>query len=251
MSFILGFLGTIFGILGAIAIIIGIIYYKLSKTLGKRKLKELINVAKNASNIEIQEYQEQKNVSGMTNLLEPIILEDFPEFNKDLLFNTVEESLRKILDAIQNKSMKEIKNEEKLDLMCDTIEKVIKNYKTSNIDVEYKDIKFHRHAIKDYRKLKGKATVTISSTLEYYYKTNKKSEKVFENIKKQTRYTTKFCYVYDEAKFEEKDLEFSISCQNCGAPIKGTKDTVCEYCSSPVQAINLKAWKMIYYKEDY
>ena len=192
MSFILAFLGTIVGIIGAIAIIIFFIYHKLSKNIGKSQLNELINVAKNVSNIEAEEYSRPKNISGMTSLLEPEILKDFPEFNKDLLFSITEENLRKVLNSIQNKNTEEIEKDDSLCLIKDNVTKIIEDYKQSNINVEYNDIKFHRHAIKDYRKSAGKATITISSTLEYYYKSNKKDEKQFDSLKKQTRYTTRF-----------------------------------------------------------
>jgi rubrerythrin len=251
MSFVLAFLGTILGILGALAIIIIIIYVKVSQSVGKENMKELVSAMKNSSNIELQQYQEKKSISGMTSILEPAIIEDFPEFNKDLLYASVEECLREIFNALENKSIDGIKNNQKLSFMINTVEKIIEDYKSANINVEYNDIKFHDHAIKDYRKQDGKATVSISSTLEYYYKSNKKKEKVYEGVKKQTRYTTKFVYVYDETKFKDRQLEYSIFCPSCGAPIRGTKDTVCEYCGSAVKAINLKAWKMIYYKEDY
>lgn len=251
MSFILPFFGTILGIMGAIAIISLIIFYKVSKTIGKSNLNELMNAVRNVSNIEEEEYSRIKDVSGMTSLLEPLILEDFPEFNKELMFNIVEENLRKILNAIQNKNMEEIENDDNLSFIKENIKKVIEDYKQSNINIEYRNIEFHRHAIKDYRKSNGKATITISSSVGYYYKSNKKDEKIFENRRKETRYITQFCYIYDEVKFDDKVAEFSISCPNCGAPIRETKNMICEYCGSPVEAINLKAWKIISYKEDY
>ena len=58
-------------------------------------------------------------------------------------------------------------------------------------------------------------------------------------------------YIYDETKFDENQLSFSISCPNCGAPIRGLKTSNCEYCSSHIEKINLKVWKMTSYKEDY
>lgn len=251
MTFIWSFLGTMLGIVGAISIIIFVIYLKIAKIVGKSNLKELKNAIKNSANLQKEEYCREKTVTGMTSLLEPNILNDFPDFNKDLLFSIAESNIKKILKAIQNLDISEISGDDELDLIYDGVKKTIEDYKSANINVKYNDIKFHRHAIKDYRKLKGKATVKVSSTLEYFYETNKKGVKTFSDVKKQTRYTSEFCYVYDESKFDDKQIQFSLNCPNCGAPIKETKDTVCEYCGSLVKAINLKAWKMISYKEDY
>lgn len=251
MSFIIPFLGTILGIIVAIAIVVGIIYYNIRKVVGKSQMSQIITAAKNASDIQMQEYARKKNVSGLTKLLEPEIIRDFPDFNKDLLFSTVEENLRKIFETIESKNINIIKQDESLINIREDLECLIKDYKISNINIEYNDIKFHEHAIKDYRKKDGKATISVSTTLEYYYKTNLKGEKSYSEIKKQTRYTTKFCYIYDETKFDDGQIEYSINCPNCGAPIVGTKNTVCRYCCSTVTAINLKAWRMISYKEDY
>ena len=71
------------------------------------------------------------------------------------------------------------------------------------------------------------------------------------NLKKQTRYTCKFVYIYDENEIGNNRNSFSISCPNCGAPLIGIGNYVCEYCSSQITPINLKTWKMSSYKEDY
>ena len=86
------------------------------------------------------------------------------------------------------------------------------------------------------------ATVEVSSTVEYYYKeegnNSVKIAKSFDEAKKQTRYTTKFAYIYDKTKFYENTVNFSIN-------------DFCGYCGANVKPINLKCWKMISYKEDY
>ena len=70
-------------------------------------------------------------------------------------------------------------------------------------------------------------------------------------MKKQTRYTCKFIYVFDENKFKKDALVLTIRCPNCGAPLKGLGKIKCTYCGSDVDPINLKAWKMASYSEDY
>ena len=96
----------------------------------------------------------------------------------------------------------------------------------------------------------GIATITTSSTLEYYYKDSSKEDE-FSNLKKQTRYTCNFIYVYDENKVGKNQKVFTINCPNCGAPLKNLGQYNCEYCSSHIEPINLKIWKMSSYKEDY
>ena len=86
--------------------------------------------------------------------------------------------------------------------------------------------------------------------MEYYYN-NSEKENEYKNVKKQTRYTCKFIFIYDEDKLKTSNEVFTINCPNCGAPLKGLKVNECEYCSSHIEPINLKIWKMSYYKEDF
>lgn len=63
MGFLEGFLGACIGIVAGVAIIIGIVYVKLRKFLGKTKMNELVNAAKQANSIKKQEYARPKSVA--------------------------------------------------------------------------------------------------------------------------------------------------------------------------------------------
>ena len=239
MSFILSLLGACLGIILSVAIIIGIILISLNKHLGAGNLKQILHAARNAKDIRKQEYSRIKNVSGMTKLMEPLILRDFNDFNKYMLYKEIE-----------NKSETQIKNDKALSLVYPQVLEQIQDMKSRSIWAKYDGIVFHTHAIKNYEKNNGMATITTSSTIEYYYDTNLEKEK-YSDVKKQTRYTCKFVYIYDETKLGEKKEIFTVNCPNCGAPISGIGDITCNYCMSHIEPINLKLWKMSSYKEDY
>lgn len=252
MSFLWGMLGVIVGILLVIiiiGIIIFIIYSKIKKSVGQANMKQIINAAKNVQNYEEEEYTRIKNVCGMTKLLEPEIIRDFPDFNKQLLYSIEETSLRKIFNALENKSISEIKEDSELILIVPKIKEKIEDMKSTNTTVKYDDIIFHEHAIKKYLKKQGAAVIETSTTLEYYYYNSNNDKN--KSSKKQTRYTCEFVYIYDESKFKSTQTVFTIHCPNCGAPIKNIKNQTCEYCTSTIKPINLKLWKMSSYKEDY
>lgn len=253
MGFIVGFLGACIGIIVGLAIIIRIIYIKVKKTVGTQNMKEIVNVAKNAKNIQQQEYQRKKNVAGITKLIETTILRDFKDFNKEFLYSKVEKNLSKIWNAIENKSISDIKNDNDLIYLYHSINEKIIDLQNSNYNIKYDDIVFHSHAIKNYLKTQGKATLTISSTVEYFYSNDSDdyNKKEYNNLKKQTRYTTEFVYIYDETKFKYNQKAFVISCPNCGAPLRKFGEGNCEYCGTFIKPINLKNWYMISYKEDY
>ena len=111
-------------------------------------------------------------------------------------------------------------------------------------------IVFHNHAIKKYEKSNGMATITTSSSVEYFYSSNVKDELAYSDVKKQTRYTCEFVYVYDEAKIGYEKQAFGVHCPNCGAPLKKLGAGNCYYCGTHVEPINLKVWKIASYKEE-
>lgn len=103
MNFLLGLLGALLGIILAIIIIIAIFYWKIRAEVGEPGIRMFKHAIKNASNLEMEEYARIKNVRrGLTSLLEPQILRDFPNFNKNLLFSMCENNLRKILNVIES-----------------------------------------------------------------------------------------------------------------------------------------------------
>lgn len=251
MNFIISLLGGLFGILLAIAIVIFIIYQKIKASVGSSNMKSLVNAMANAQNLEREEYTREKNVRGMTKLLEEEILRDFPDFNKDLVFSTCNDNLRKILNALESKNFSEIEKDSNLVFLRKTIKEQIRDMQSNNIQEQYDNIEFNRNAISAYSKKNGKATIQLSTTLSYYYKTNRKDKTTFADIKKQTRYTSEFVYVYDEAEFDDNQVSFSVHCPNCGAPLTNLENDCCEYCSSHIEKINSRVWKMSSYKEDY
>ncbi len=254
MKFLSIILATAIGVILAVLIIVLVIIFKINKSFGKSGLNSLKNAIHSVKSAKLREYSRVKDVSGMTTLLEPSILRDFPQFNKDLIYAKVESNLRKIFNAIENKSISGIVDDDDLFLLKSTLIEKIEDLKGLDTEISYDEVQFHRHSIKNYNKSDGIATVTISSSLEYYYSAkgaNVKSDKELEKVKKQTRYTTEFVYIYDETKFEKNESIFGLSCPNCGAPLKRLDLGSCEYCSAHLEPINLKIWKMSSYKEDY
>ncbi len=251
MNFLLSLLGGLIGLILAVAIIVFIIYKKVKATIGMANISSVMNTLSNVKDFEKEEYSRPKDIKGMTNLLEQEILRDFPDFNTDLLFQICNNNYRKIFNAIEEKDYSKIENDEQFTYLRKSLKEQIIDMTSSGIFEKFDSIDFHRNAICAYSKKNGKATIQVSTTMGYYYSTNKKDKLSFTDIKKQTRYTSEFVYVYDEAKYDNKQVSFSVSCPNCGAPLKGIGNQYCEYCSTYVENINLKVWKMSSFKEDY
>lgn len=86
MNFFISIFGALIGIMLAVGIVALIVYSKLKSFVGINNLKVLTNTIASASNFEKEEYSRPKNVKGMTKLLEEI-LNDFPDFNTELIFS--------------------------------------------------------------------------------------------------------------------------------------------------------------------
>ncbi len=249
MSFLFGMIGAIVGLLIVIGVIILIVYNKI-KTIANPY--NLINIGSNFEGIRdiITDTQDdEKSISGLTKLLEPRILQDFPDFNKELIFSKIESNLSQIFNIIENK---EIYDNYDIQLVLPSLTEKIEDMKRRQVNETYDNIVFHRHAIKSYEKKDGIATIKISSALEYYY-TKKINGNILNNNgneKKQVRIISTFVYVYDTYKIKKGQPVFIMRCPNCGAPLKYLENMCCEYCKANINEINLKSWLMVSYKEE-
>ena len=228
------------GVLLACFVIILIIRYKLKKALGpnyntfKQTIKDLPNIAKD-------EYSSIKSIGGMTNMIKPKILKDFADFNVNNLFNTVEKDITKYLNAIEKKDLSLVDKD--LIYLKTEIKDIIDTYNEEEIFEKFSDIDFHKHSLKNYTKSNGTATIQVASSISYYYDTNKKDEVHYSDVKKGTKYVTEYVYVYDETKFKENEVNFSLHCPNCGAPITSLSSD-CAYCTIKINPINMRCWKV-------
>lgn len=247
-------LGTFLGIVLAIVAIILFIKHKIKKSVGPEGWKEIKNAAKNQGTIRKQEYARTKNVIGMTQVVEPSIKRDIPDFTTNQLYSMVENSLTKIFDCLEKKSTDGIKGDKDLDLIFYKVEDKVREMNEKNYYVKFDGVHFNRHGIKEYKKGDGVATIIINSSVGYLYETNIPGEEHYSGLKKETRYTCEFVYVYDETKAGYREFAQGIHCPNCGAPFRQINEGNCEYCGifiKPINLTNLKHWKIANYKEDF
>lgn len=248
MSFLLGFLGIIAGIIFLFLIIYLYVIWKLN-ALGFKGF----NLLKIKKEIENNSNSKHKQVSGMTNLLLPQIMKDFKNFNINELFLLTEKSIRTILNAIETKNLSLLESPD-LNLINKKLKLQLEDLIRSDILYKYDDIIFHKHALKSYSNKDGIATIEVSSSLEYYYQKIKNGKDISKNSGKiQTRYITKFVYIIDSNAYEKDINIYGLNCPNCGAVISSLETKRCKYCKTAlnIQVIDLlKCWKLIDYKEN-
>lgn len=171
---------TIGIILLCIFIVLGIIflylYFKLKasiKCLGISK-SEFMNMIKEGE--EDSKYR-HKSISGMSNLLLPRIIKDFPNFSESELYSKVETSLLAIFHSLEDGY---VQKKVELNIIKSNLESKILDLKNSNTKVRFEDIVFHKHAIKGYEKTDGVLIITVATSLEYYYSCEKDGKLVDE-----------------------------------------------------------------------
>ena len=252
MNLLLVLLIIFFAIVLAILIICLYIGHKLKKNVGSYKLNQLFSAIRDQDSIIKQELSRPKSISGMTNLILPRIKEDFSDFDFQILCNKIESDLSNIFDCFEKKIHT---NSQELSMIKEVVDAKIDDLKDQMATVTYDDIVFHGHAIKTYERENGLATITTSTSLEYYYTDTRSSKKdrKYENIKRQTRYTCKYVYIYDYSKIKNMNKQrlFILNCPNCGAPLYDFLDGNCRYCMSQIGQEKLKVWRISSFKEDY
>ena len=248
MAFVLGFIGVIFGI---IFILIIAYIYIVTKLKGFGFNGNSLSSLKDDIN-ELSDVL-PKQVSGMTSIFLPQILNDFNNFNLNELYLLVEKSIRETLNAIENKDLS-ILNDKDFNLINKKFKFQLEDLINSDILYTYDDIVFHKHAIKNYSNKNGVATIEVTTSLEYYYSKSANGKIIEKNKKKkQARYITKFVYIVDNDAYKKDINIYGLNCPNCGAVIQSLGSKKCSYCKTGlnIQVVDLlKCWKLIECKEN-
>lgn len=248
MGFVYGFLGIIFGIIFILIITYLFIVHKL-RDFGFHSY----NLNDIKDEIEELNDNEPKQISGMTEIFLPQVLEDFNDFNINEIYLLVEKTIGQMLNAIENKDIS-ILNDKDFNLISKKLKFRLEDLIKSDILYTYDDIVFHKHAIKNYTNKNGIATLEIATSVEYYYSKSIDGRVIKKKIKKkQARYLTKFVYIVDNDAYKRDINIYGLNCPNCGAVVPSLKASKCSYCKTGlnIQVVNLlKCWKLIECKEN-
>lgn len=188
-----------------------------------------------------------KSVSGVTNLMLPAILRDFPEFNYEEMKEKAKNVLLTFLQAIDERHSSVLSEgtSELRRTLADRIEKNSVNRQHEH----YKDVKIHRMEIARYDKRAGRCTVRFQAAVQsYHYITAEDDESKIKKGSKdrfeQSKYEVDMIYIQDRDVVENADEKgASLTCPQCGAPIKMLGAKKCAYCDAPIIAFNIKTWE--------
>lgn len=193
-----------------------------------------------------------KSVTGMTKLMEPQIMRDFPDFSWPQFKAKAENMLKSALLAISNGDAGMLVSDASDEVKQQIVSRIEQN-KAEGIKETYSEITIHQTEIANYKHEKGKCVIVIQTAVGYYHY-KKQNEAVVEGQterKEQTRYNIELVYIQDASEFSF-DNAYGTRCPHCGAPIKNLGNMICEYCGSGVTPINIKVWSLHkFYEVDY
>lgn len=253
MSFILGFLGIVVGFFFILFLLV--IEIKLLLRKYGFSNTSLLGLYKESKEALEKEKRRPKQVSGMTKVLLPEVLRDFKDFNLETFYLQVEKTVLDLFNSIEKKDITKLERSNDYNLLLEKVRFFIQDLKDNEKSYSFKDVSFHKHAIKSYTYNEGMATLSISTSLEYYYEEKIKNEVVVsDDVKRQTRFTTELVYIFDSKKAGFDIRVLGLECPNCGAAVDSLKRKKCRYCHTEleIQIANLlKCWKIVNVKDDY
>lgn len=196
---------------------------------------------------------EPKSVSGMTRLLEPQILRDFPDFSWIEFKGKAENMLYSAFVAITEQNLSHLTEDASKEVFNELQSRLTEN-RANGVREFYKDIEIHQTEIANYRKLAGKRSITIQSSVGYLYYKEKDGHTIggHQDRRTETKYTIELEYVQDVTQLTGEATAFGTTCPNCGAPIARVGQMYCEFCGSGVTPVNIRVWSLHkFYEVDY
>lgn len=199
---------------------------------------------------ELESASTPKSVASATNLYLPQIMKDFPEFHYDEMRTRAENVLTSYLQSIENSNASLLT--EGLPELKENLEMRIQMLRDQNQREHFERIHVHRTEIHQYRKIKGRCSVVLQSSVEYihYVEKNGQVTSGHTDRKEQARYNVELVYIQDRDFVENTlDTGLALNCPNCGAPLPGLGAKKCIYCDTPIIEFNLRVWNFSSVKE--
>lgn len=187
-----------------------------------------------------------RSLSNMTQIYEPMIARDFPDFNLKEFIMLAENMLLSVFNAIEAKDEELIMNAS--DSLRDRVINQIRELQSKGETEFYDDVKIHGTALNRYENADGRCVVTLQSSVEYRHYAHAGGRLVRGDSvhRQQVRYNTEIIYIQDAKLVSNAihDNAIGVSCPSCGAPVKALGQKVCDYCGRGIVEINLKSWSI-------
>lgn len=233
-------------------IIVYSIYRKVTGTVQtySRLLFGTDNLVEGIKKRELETANTPKSVSSATNLYLPQIMRDFPEFHYDEMKTRAENVLISYLRSVdENNPSVLVEGTEELK---ESLRMRVEALRNRDAREHFQRIHIHKTEINQYRKIRGRCSVVLQSSVEYVHYTEKDGKITAgrDDLKEQSRYNVEVSYIQDRDVVEQTaDSGLGLNCPNCDAPLPGLGAKVCLYCGTPVVEFNIRIWNFSSVKE--
>lgn len=162
--------------------------------------------------------------------------------------------LRAYFNSIEAKNLRELEAVSATDSIKDKVQGIISDLASMNRTQHFDEVTIHKTELSNYETKKGYCVITLESAVGLYDFITDENDKVVggdKSLKRQTVYSQELIYIQDPDKMQQAGFysSISLSCPNCGAPIKKLGTKFCEYCGSGVKEINIRSWSFNDIKE--
>ena len=194
-----------------LALAVALLLYLFEKIRSVRR--RLTAVARAVDSCEvIAEHPAPRSVSGMTKLLLPRILEDFPEFSYESYRLRCENLLHSYFEALSTGEVRRLT--ERSEVLEEQVRRKIEALSEEGRS-DFREVTIHQTELSDYQN--GTATCRIIFQSAVGYRCIKEDGS-YRQI--ETRYEVELLYVQDAAAADYPyDGGYSLHCPNCGAPV--------------------------------
>lgn len=231
----------------AIIITCVVIFLKVRKKVRhfSRQVFGTSDITEAATNMKEEMAVTPKSVSGMTNLLLPKVVQDFPDFQYDEMKEKSNNVITSYLQAVTNANPG-LLTEGNSELTQQLENHILMNANRGQRE-HFDSVRIHRTELHRYQKTAGRCIITFQSSLECFHYLTKENSltpiKGSNSLKYQTRFNVDLIYIQDRDLVENTmDQGLAMNCPNCGGPLPKLGAKFCEYCGSPVVEFNIRTW---------
>ncbi len=237
---IVGLITAALFFLGVVAIIVVIlvirskvIKYQKEWGLNARGIFSDINSTKDVG-------KNPASLNGMDRIYIPKIQQDFPDFQLAPVIPQVETFIKTFLDSIEDRDTKPLEKLAISPSLVDRADEIIKDINSQNINVFYDNIVIHKTVISEYVREQGMVIIRFQSAVGYlHYAEDEKGKLVSgsKDVAEETVYVTSYARILDSELARQSGAidVIGLNCPNCGAPLRSSSVSFCEFCGTGVQ----------------
>ena len=180
------------------------------------------------------------SLNGMDRIYIPKIQNDFPDFQLAPVIPQVETFIKSFLDSVEDQDTSSLERLAIAPSLIDRANEIIRDVNSQNIRVYYDNIVIHKTVISEYTRERGMVIIRFQSAVGYLHYAEDSNGKVVSGSKdyaEETVYVTSYARILDtEIARQSGAIDvIGLNCPNCGAPLRSSDVTVCQFCGTGVK----------------